>query len=123
MRAGVQLLLAQAAAGAARVRVAVLVELARCQALLREPRARGTLAQAAALCCEGQETACGCAHWPAARTAFSGAPGQGRARGAYGDGLSSVSQVHGQGLVRSSCTGALHAWCLLCMVCAGGPES
>ena len=65
MRAGAQLLLAQAAAGAARVRVAVLVELARCQALLREPRARGTLAQAAELCREGLGTTCGCAPWPA----------------------------------------------------------
>lgn len=59
--AGTQLLLAGASAGAAELRCRVLSELARCQALLAEPRARQTLAQAAALCRGAQGTAWGCA--------------------------------------------------------------
>lgn len=58
---GAQLLLAGTTAGAAQLRCRVLSELARCQALLAEPRARQTLAQAAALCADAQGTAWGCA--------------------------------------------------------------
>ena len=62
--AGAQLLLAGATAGAAELRCRALSELARCQALLAEPRARQTLAQAAALCRDAQGTAWGCATAP-----------------------------------------------------------